>query len=117
MEGTRVIAPYRASRSLTCGAWAWIVQRITSIALLVLVPLKILSGYAAVGKIGSPGLAALHGHVGLDFVIMAALTCHAFYGLRVILIEHGMASKASWLFHVFTGASAVVLGAWLWLVW
>lgn len=117
MEHVREIYSYTPSRSVSAGVSAWMIQRITSIVLFVAVPLKIFSGYAAVGKVSSSALAALHSNRWLDAVIMCAIIFHSLYGLRVILIEYGMATKATSLFVVFSIVGVVLFLGSLWLIW
>jgi len=75
--------------------------------LLILVGLKILSGYAATGKIGGPSwLSALHMNQTFDFFLLFLVIFHAFYGLRLFLIDLGMVKKEKLLFWVFTVMSA-----------
>jgi succinate dehydrogenase/fumarate reductase cytochrome b subunit len=71
--------------------------------LLVLVGLKILSGYSLVGKFGeSPWLSLLHQNHILDIVLLFLFIFHACYGLRLFLIDLGLAKQEKLLFWVFT---------------
>ncbi len=71
--------------------------------LLILVGLKILSGYAVTGKIGGPfWLSALHTNQTFDFFLLFLVIFHAFYGLRLFLIDFGMVKKEKLLFWVLT---------------
>ena len=117
MDRVRDTVPYTPTRYLSGGAWAWLIQRVTSILLLVTVPVKILSGYAAVGKLAMPALAPWHGSAWLDGVILVSLVFHAVYGVRVILVEHGLATKSAWLMRALTAAGVLVCLASLALVW
>jgi succinate dehydrogenase/fumarate reductase cytochrome b subunit len=67
--------------------------------LLVLVGLKILSGYALVGKIkGAPWFSGLHANQTFDFILLFLFIFHAFYGLRLFLIDLGMVKEERFLF-------------------
>ena len=71
--------------------------------LLILVGLKILSGYALVGKInGIPWLLGLHQNRALDILLLFIFIFHALYGIRLFLIDLGMVKMEKVLFWVFT---------------
>jgi succinate dehydrogenase/fumarate reductase cytochrome b subunit len=75
--------------------------------LLILVGLKILSGYSTTGKIGGPSwLAGLHLNKTFDFFLLFLVIFHAFYGLRLFLIDLGMVKRERLLFWVFTAMGA-----------
>lgn len=76
--------------------------------LLILVGLKILSGYALVGRInGIPWLSGLHQNRTLDFLLLFVFIFHAFYGLRLFLIDLGTVKREKALFWAFTLLSIV----------
>ncbi len=71
--------------------------------LLILVGLKILSGYALTGKLnGDSWLSRLHQHQTLDLVLLFIFIFHACYGLRLFLIDLGMMKQERILFWLFT---------------
>jgi len=71
--------------------------------LLLLVGLKILSGYAVVGKMGEASwLSGLHQNRALDILLLFLFIFHALYGLRLFLIDLGMAKQEKTLFWIFT---------------
>jgi len=75
--------------------------------LLILVGLKILSGYSLVGKMdGIPWLSELHQNRTLDILLLFVFIFHAFYGLRLFLIDLGMVKREKLLFWVFSITSA-----------
>jgi succinate dehydrogenase/fumarate reductase cytochrome b subunit len=77
--------------------------------LLILVGLKILSGYALVGKIeGGSWLSTLHLNRALDILLLFVFIFHALYGLRLFLIDLGMVKQERTLFWGFTILSVVV---------
>jgi succinate dehydrogenase/fumarate reductase cytochrome b subunit len=81
--------------------------------LFILVGLKILSGYSLTGKItGVSWLPGLHESRALDFLLLLLFIFHAFYGLRLFLIDLGMMRRENLLFWVSTlvGAGLFVLG-------
>jgi succinate dehydrogenase/fumarate reductase cytochrome b subunit len=70
--------------------------------LLILVGLKILSGYALVGKLGGGfWLSGLHENRGLDFLLLLGFIFHSLYGIRLFLIDFGMKQERL-LFWAFT---------------
>ena len=78
--------------------------------LLILVGLKILSGYALVGRInGIPWLLGLHQNRTLDLLLLFVFIFHAFYGLRLFLIDLGMVKLEKTLFWTFTLISVGLL--------
>jgi succinate dehydrogenase/fumarate reductase cytochrome b subunit len=75
--------------------------------LLILVGVKIMSGYALVGKIaGVSWLSNLHQNRAFDIVLLFLFIFHAFYGLRLFLIDLGMIKYEQGLFWIFTIFSA-----------
>jgi succinate dehydrogenase/fumarate reductase cytochrome b subunit len=77
--------------------------RFSGPVLLILVGLKILSGYALVGRLnGIPWLPGLHENRTLDILLLVLFIFHAFYGLRLFLIDLGMVKRERLLFWIFT---------------
>jgi len=75
--------------------------------LLILVGLKILSGYSLVGKIqGMSWLTDLHLNKTLDLLLLFIFIFHALYGLRLFLIDFGMVKREKLLFWIFTVMAA-----------
>ncbi len=76
--------------------------------LLILVGLKILSGYALVSKIeGNSWLSTLHQNQILDILLLVVFIFHALYGLRLFLIDLGMMRHERLLFWAFSIVSIV----------
>lgn len=77
--------------------------------LLVLVGLKILSGYALVGRIDSLSwLSNLHQNRAFDFLLLFVFIFHGLYGLRLFLIDMGMMKQERFLFWTFTIISGLL---------
>ena len=75
--------------------------------LLILVGLKILSGYSLVGKIRGNLLAFRSpSKSDLDILLLFVFIFHALYGLRLFLIDLGMVKQEKLLFWIFTIMSA-----------
>ena len=84
--------------------------RFSGPVLFVLVGLKLLSGYALVGR--APGLSwlsSLHENALLDVLLLVLFIFHAFYGLRLFLIDLGMVKRERLLFWVATIVSVILL--------
>ena len=78
--------------------------------LLILVGLKILSGYALVGRIeGTSWLSTLHQNRILDILLLIGFIFHALYGLRLFLIDLGMMRHERLLFWTFSIISIVAI--------
>ena len=78
--------------------------------LLNLVGLKILSGYALVGRVPVLSwLSRLHESRTLDVFLLLLFIFHSLYGLRLFLIDLGMLKHERLLFWAATIVSAVIL--------
>ena len=79
--------------------------------LFILVGLKILSGYSLTGKItGFSWLPGLHESRVLDSLLLFLFIFHAFYGLRLFLIDLGMMKRENLLFWGATIAGMGLFG-------
>ncbi|MBI4539979.1 MAG: hypothetical protein HY704_10780 [Gemmatimonadetes bacterium] len=93
----------------TSGVIAWLVQRVAALLLLILVPLKVWSGWATMGKApGGPWIVGLHVNAWLDGLLVGAVMFHALYGIRAILIDFGFERAADRMFVGFTLAGALL---------
>lgn len=82
--------------------------------LLILVPLKLVSGWAFRGAMpGREALSMVHTSGALDVVLIAAVAFHAVFGLRTIMIDFGWVRAADLLTIPFavTAAALTVWGA------
>lgn len=100
------------------GTWAWLIQRFSAIFLFLLIPLKIYSGWArSIGlpfpkeMLGSAG--KVHTNSAIDIALLLFFLLHAFYGLRVILMDVGLIKANSFFWRTMIFA----LGIFGWLVW
>ncbi len=81
--------------------------RFSGPSLIILVGLKILSGYSLVGRIqGASWLSTLHINKTLDLLLLFVFIFHALYGLRLFLIDLGMVKEEKILFWASTIISA-----------
>ena len=77
--------------------------------LLILVGIKIFSGYSSVGKIQAiPWLSDLHFNKTLDLFLIFLFIFHALYGLRLFLIDFGMVEREKLLFWIFSIMAAAI---------
>lgn len=101
------------------GYIAWLIQRLTAIMLLFLLPAKIYSGYALTGKLPGGGwISSLHISPLVDALLLFAVIFHALYGIRVMCIDFGWVQDNRQIFLVFTiiGALLFALSFFI-LVW
>jgi succinate dehydrogenase hydrophobic anchor subunit len=102
------------------GTWAWLAQRISAICLFLLIPIKIYTGWAAKDKVpypeflGSPK--AIHFSGGIDIALLFFFLIHAFYGLRVILIDVGLIREDSFFWRALILALGI-FGITVWFVY
>ncbi len=99
----------------------WIVHRVTGILLIVLIALKVISGYGLAGRISVSGrVSGLHfgGPLSdaIDIGLIVLATFHALYGLRTMLVDLGVRRERA-LFWGFTGAGAVIVAVALLLLY
>lgn len=93
------------------GTWAWLAQRISAICLFVLIPIKIYSGWAR--KIDLPfpetfgSAGKVHTNSAIDIALLFFFLIHAFYGLRVILIDVGWLREDRWFWRTFSAAFGI----------
>jgi len=77
-------------------------MRFSGPLLFILVGLKLLSGFALIGRIhGGSWLAQLHQNPILDFLILFGFIFHGLYGLRLFLIDLGL-KQERFMFWSFT---------------
>jgi succinate dehydrogenase/fumarate reductase cytochrome b subunit len=100
------------------GTWAWLIQRASAIFLFLLIPLKIYSGWAR--TIGLPFPKELLGSAGkvhtsssIDIALLLFFLLHAFYGLRVILMDFGLIKANTFFWRTMILAMGIFGG----LVW
>jgi succinate dehydrogenase hydrophobic anchor subunit len=103
------------------GTWAWLIQRLSAIGLFLLIPIKIYTGWAARGKVPYPEIWMspwkLHFNSALqtwlDIAMLLFFLLHAFYGLRVILIDVGVLREDRWFWRML----ALALALFFFTVW
>ena len=101
------------------GTWAWLLQRASAIALFVLIPFKIYTGWAARGKVPYflPGSGrSMHLNATIDILLLLFFLLHAFYGLRIILIDIGWIREDRYFWRTM-GLAAAIFCAVVWYVY
>ena len=107
------------------GTWAWLTQRVSAIGLLLLIPLKIYTGWAADDRVPYPefmmSASRLHSASVLgqriDIALLLCFLLHGFYGLRVILIDVGALREDRWFWRTMTLALGLFAVAVWWVYW
>ncbi len=102
------------------GTWAWLAQRISAVCLFVLIPIKIYSGWARKIDLPFPETfgtpAKVHTNSAIDIALLFFFLIHAFYGLRVILIDVGIIKEDRWFWRTLVLALAI-FGFMVWWVY
>ncbi|MBN2371435.1 MAG: hypothetical protein JXO72_13210 [Vicinamibacteria bacterium] len=92
--------------------FVWIFHRVSGVILIVLMGIKITTGFGILGRFGAGAIEAmrsLHREPALDLPLLFLFIYHALYGLRTILIDMGL-KKERPLFWIST-----ILGALLFI--
>lgn len=93
----------------------WLFHRISGVCLIVLIGLKILSGFFLYAKDAKPDWAlGLHRNPVTDTLIIVLFTFHSIYGLRTIIVDSGY-RKEKQLFWLSNLAATVLSAALLFL--
>ena len=107
------------------GLWPWLGQRVTAVLVLVTITVHlVLTHYIAIGELSFDNIAdRLAGGAVLinDIVLLVAAVYHGLNGLRMVVLDWGLASSGGrrvfdavlWL----VGILAIVYGIWALWVW
>lgn len=107
---------FESGRHLRVGVLAFWLSRVAAIALLVLLPLKLYSGWVRSGKMpGTAGIAALHVDPVLDVLLLLALLTHAAMGIRVLLLEFGLSRNGDRLFGIVSACAILLFVAFIYV--
>ena len=107
------------------GMWPWLGQRVTAVLVIVTIMVHlVLTHYVAIGRLSFDNIGArLAGGAVLvnDIVLLVAVVYHALNGLRMVVLDWGLASSGGrrvfdallWL----VGILSIVYGIWALWVW
>ena len=107
------------------GMWPWLGQRVTAVLVIVTIMVHlVLTHYIAIGELSFDNIGArLAGGAVLvnDIVLLVAVVYHALNGLRMVVLDWGLASSGGrrvfdallWL----VGILSIVYGIWALWVW
>ena len=90
----------------------WLFHRISGATLIVLIGIKILTGYFLLPKDNRPDWAlSLHRHPVIDVLILILFTFHSIYGIRTIIIDFGYRKEKQlfWISNIAAAAVSTVL--------
>ena len=95
--------------------FVWLFHRISGIALLALMTIKVATGLATAGRMGPHAqntLGLWHQAKALDIPLLFFLLYHGFYGLRTMLLDVGVGREKTLFWATTLGASAafVIVG-------
>jgi succinate dehydrogenase cytochrome b556 subunit len=90
----------------------WLFHRISGATLIVLIGIKILTGYFLLPKDNRPDWAlSLHRHPVIDVLILILFTFHSIYGIRTIIIDFGYRKEKQlfWISNIAAAAVSAIL--------
>ena len=90
----------------------WLFHRISGATLIVLIGIKILTGYFLLPKDNRPDWAlSLHRNPVFDILILILFTFHSIYGIRTIIIDFGYRKEKQlfWISNIAAAAVSAVL--------
>ncbi len=90
----------------------WLFHRISGATLIVLIGIKILTGYFLLPKDNRPDWAlSLHRHPVIDILILILFTFHSIYGIRTIIIDFGYRKEKQlfWISNIAAAAVSAIL--------
>ncbi len=90
----------------------WLFHRISGATLIILIGIKILTGYFLLPKDNRPDWAlSLHRHPVIDILILVLFTFHSIYGIRTIIIDFGYRKEKQlfWISNIAAAAVSAIL--------
>jgi succinate dehydrogenase cytochrome b556 subunit len=90
----------------------WLFHRISGATLIILIGIKILTGYFLLPKDNRPDWAlSLHRHPVIDVLILILFTFHSIYGIRTIIIDFGYRKEKQlfWISNIAAAAVSAIL--------
>jgi succinate dehydrogenase cytochrome b556 subunit len=90
----------------------WLFHRISGATLIILIGIKITTGYFLLPKDNRPDWAlSLHRHPVIDVLILILFTFHSIYGIRTIIIDFGYRKEKQlfWISNIAAAAVSAIL--------
>ncbi len=90
----------------------WLFHRISGATLIVLIGIKILTGYFLLPKDNRPDWAlSLHRNPVIDVLILILFTFHSMYGIRTVIIDFGYRKEKQllWISNIAAAAVSTIL--------
>jgi succinate dehydrogenase/fumarate reductase cytochrome b subunit len=90
----------------------WLFHRISGATLIILIGIKILTGYFLLPKDNRPDWAlSLHRHPVIDILILILFTFHSIYGIRTIIIDFSYRKEKQlfWISNIAAAAVSAIL--------
>ena len=90
----------------------WLFHRISGATLIILIGIKILTGYFLLPKDNRPDWAlSLHRHPVIDILILILFTFHSIYGVRTIIIDFGYRKEKQlfWISNIAADTVSAIL--------
>ncbi len=90
----------------------WLFHRLSGLTLIVLIGLKILTGFYLLPADNRPDWAlSLHRHPVIDVLIIVLFTFHSIYGIRTVIIDLGLRKEKMlfWVSNIAAGIISAVL--------
>ncbi len=90
----------------------WLFHRISGATLIVLIGIKILTGYFLLPKDNRPDWAlSLHRNPVIDVLILILFTFHSIYGIRTVIIDLGFRKEKFlfWVSNIFAAIISAIL--------
>jgi succinate dehydrogenase / fumarate reductase cytochrome b subunit len=107
------------------GMWPWLGQRVTAVLVIVTIMIHlVLTHYVAIGELSYDNIGERLGAGAVvvnDLVLLFAVTFHGLNGLRMVVLDWGLANSGArrafdavlWV----VGVAAVIFGTWALWVW
>jgi succinate dehydrogenase hydrophobic anchor subunit len=107
------------------GMWPWLGQRVTAVLVLVTIAVHlILTHYIAIGELSFADIGGRLGTTAVlvnDIVLLLAVVFHGLNGVRMVVLDYGLASPAGRLILAVAlwaaGLAAAVYGVWALWIW
>ena len=95
----------------------WLFHRISGLALILLIGVKIVSGYALSGEIELGNTGEWHVNKAIDIAVLFLFIFHSLYGIRTIIIDTGVKKERLlfWIFNITAVVAFVLCYYWIYI--